>query len=354
MHVMGFDRNIIQLTRNYLSNRTFAVQLEGKQSSTRKILAGAPQGGILSAIYYLLYTNDFPEMPKAKVKINRIMFADDTILYTTTEKIKLAQNEMNEYLKKIANYVKNWKLKLNVTKTEAISIVGQYKDLTKSVRKNALDIKLNIDNQKINILDKVKYLGLIISKNYKSINHINYVIGKVNSAKAQLKTAFDSKHLNKKVKLLMYKQLIRPIILYACPCWMQTSSHQIERIRIIERWFLRKISGLYKKTNSVKFFNSKMLYESTNVNRIDRKMIENNLKFIEKIRNNDDQHIKEIAQFDSDYMTNNKYKPLNYYDHLNRNGLLYENKKLLLFNKGSTNPNSTVYVTNQNDESNCK
>ena len=45
------------------------------------------------------------------------MFADDTIIFTTTDKIKQAQKDMNNYLQKIYNYVICWKLKLNEKKT---------------------------------------------------------------------------------------------------------------------------------------------------------------------------------------------------------------------------------------------
>lgn len=221
-------------------------------SSNRNIVAGAPQGGILSAIFYLIYTNDFPQSKNLKSNIQRIMFADDTIIYTITDKIKQAQKDLNQYLEKISNYVECWKLKLNAQKTEQISIVGNYKNLSRSTRKQAQNISLQIGNTKINTLKRVKYLGIIISSNFKSIEHINHIIQKVNTTKALLKSAFNNKYLDQKVKALMYKQLIRPIIIYACTCWMQTSSHQMERIRKAERWFLRKITGLSKDKKTKK------------------------------------------------------------------------------------------------------
>lgn len=55
------------------------------------------------------------------------------IVYATTEKIKQAKTELNDYLHKIANYVKCWKLKLNESKTESISIVGHHTDLKKNL-----------------------------------------------------------------------------------------------------------------------------------------------------------------------------------------------------------------------------
>lgn len=75
MHILGFDRNLICLVKSYLTNRSFAVQLDGIISTIRKVVAGAPQGGILSAIFYLLYTNDFPKANSKRFEIKRLMFA---------------------------------------------------------------------------------------------------------------------------------------------------------------------------------------------------------------------------------------------------------------------------------------
>lgn len=348
MHKMRFDPNIISLVKSYITDRQFVVKINNSISSKRKIVAGAPQGGILSAIFYLIYTNDFPESTNEKSNIKRIMFADDTIIYTITNKIKQAQKDLNQYLERISNYVKCWKLKLNAQKTEQISIVGNYKSSSRATRKQAQNITLQIENTTIKKFKKVKYLGIIISTNFKSIEHINHIIQKVNTAKAQLKTAFNNKYLNQKVKTLMYTQLIRPIILYACTCWMQISSHQMERLRKSERWFLRKITGLYKNNKTKKYINSEILYNESKVNRIDQELIRNNLKLINKINNSDHDHIKNITNFNENYINTNEYKPLNYYHHLHTKNRLINEKKLLIYNRGMKNPNKLLYVQNQN------
>lgn len=349
MHIMKFDQNIISLVKSYITDRQFAVKIKKSVSSNRKIVAGAPQGGILSAIFYLIYTNDFPQSKNEKTNIKRIMFADDTIIYTFTDKIKQAQKDLNQYLEKVSNYVKCWKLKLNAQKTEQISIVGNYKNLSRSTRKQAQNITLKIENTTIKKVKIVKYLGIIISSNFKQIEHINHILKKVNMAKAQLKTAFNNKYLIRRVKTLMYTQLIRPIILYACTCWMQTSSHQMERIRKTERWFLRKITGLYKDNRTKKYINSEILYNESNINRIDQKLIRNNLKTINKINNNEHDHIRNITNFSEDYINTNEYKPLSYYHNLHTKKRLINDKKLLIYNRGMKNPNKLLYVQNQNN-----
>lgn len=240
-------------------------------------------------------------------------------------------------------------MKLNEKKTELISIGGHHKDLNKTVSKNALNIELRINDTSIKNYKKVKYLGVVISSNFKFIDHVKHVLHKVNIAKSLLEKAFRDKFLKTEVKLLLYKQQIRPIIIYASTIWMQISSHQMELIRKIERSILRKATGIYKSRLTKKFVNSKILYETAKTNRIDRKMIENNLKFIEKIENHENRSISEMVDFSEDYFENNKYKPISIYRHLNRNNQLYVNDRLLIFNMGTRNPQRQLYVTNQNE-----
>lgn len=349
MHLMKFDRNTICLIKNYLKQRKFFVQIGNKTSKKKTIAAGAPQGGILSAILYLLYTNDFPKPTNKKTIIERIMFADDTIIYTISQNIKDAQIELNLYLAKISNYVKCWKLKLNEQKTESISIVGQCRDLTRSIRKKATNIELKINNTIIDKCKNVKYLGLKISSNFGFNNHIEHIITKVNTAGAMLHRAFNNKHLLTNVKILLYKQLIRPIITYACSCWLQITSHQMEKLRRIERKYLRKATGIYKDNTTKKYINSKTLYEIAKVDRIDRKLVSNSIKFINKVKEKNPNNIANIANYNETYINTNKYKPLNYIHHLNDTKQLYEQNKLLIFNKGHRQPNQLIYVTNQNE-----
>lgn len=246
------------------------------------------------------------------------MFADDTVVYATTENLKKLTTDMNIYLQKILNYVKCWKLKLNVQKTEEISIVGHYKDMKNSTRKKAQNIKLIIDGTIIENSKKVKYLGVIISSNSKFINHIKHITGKVNTIKAKLKTEFNNKYLNHKIKTIMYKQLIRPIILYACTCWIQISSNQMEILRRTERWYLRKITNIYKYKHTNKYISTKIIYDKSQIERLDQVMIKNNIKTINKIKSNNNEHIRNIANYEENNIETIKYKPISYYYYLNR------------------------------------
>ena len=77
---MGISGDLNNLLENYLSGRVQRVILNGQTSSRRNVivLAGVPQGSILSPLLFLVYINDLPNGVKSNVKL----FADDTSLFT--------------------------------------------------------------------------------------------------------------------------------------------------------------------------------------------------------------------------------------------------------------------------------
>lgn len=141
---------------------------------------------------------------------------------------------MNKYLNDIYKFLTTWKLEMNVNKCESISFVGHYKDLHTKVRKAALNCKFTLNGTLLMKSKEVKYLGVILSQNFQFTNHIKHILKKVNAAHSMLYNIFKSKFINKTVKIIMYKQLIRPLMMYASPCWFiinLVSSYQVEQIR---------------------------------------------------------------------------------------------------------------------------
>lgn len=76
MLVMNVPLGIIRIIVSYLQNREYTVDVNGHYS--RKIFpeAGAPQGGVLSAVIFNLLISDIPNFDG----IMRLNFADDTAL----------------------------------------------------------------------------------------------------------------------------------------------------------------------------------------------------------------------------------------------------------------------------------
>lgn len=94
----------------------------------------------------------------------------------------------------------------------------------KNTRKNALECKLTLNGTHIKKSIEVKYLGGVLSQNFQFSNHVKHILHKVNEANGMLSNIFKSKFIDKCIKIILYKQLIRPLILYASPCWLIMNS----------------------------------------------------------------------------------------------------------------------------------
>ena len=64
-------------------NRGMNVVVNGSRSGWADVYSGVPQGSILGPLLFILYVNDLPETVRCGIQ----MFADDTKLWTTVQKV---------------------------------------------------------------------------------------------------------------------------------------------------------------------------------------------------------------------------------------------------------------------------
>lgn len=333
-HILGFSEPICKFILNYLTNRTYKVQVNNSFSEAYVAPAGTAQGSAISCLLYILYVVDFPK-PEGLLHITTTQFADDTLIMAQTTLSDLAEVELNSYLNKINDYLSKWKIKVNTGKCEEISILGNTKQTTQSVRRKAKTIELKIDNKMIPKTDKLKYLGINFTRNFKFNHHVDIIRGKMLASYFALKNIFFNKKIDKKIKLLAYKQIIKPIAMYAAPIWLQVSKNQINKIAVLERKILRACSGLYRRPDSVKYFSNEVLYGQCEMEPIEDELINATLRFFEKIRNSESP-LRHYLVFDEDYMDAINYyssKPPIYIEYLNDTNNLFLNEKQIYYNR---------------------
>jgi hypothetical protein len=96
LHKLNFSENLIKLISSFLSMRKLTIFSKGKMFTPTEILAGVPQGSVLSSELYSMYINDMSKMPGVYL----FLFAEDTCMYTTDSKRsyclrKLQQSQFN-------------------------------------------------------------------------------------------------------------------------------------------------------------------------------------------------------------------------------------------------------------------
>ena len=86
---------------------------------------------------------------------------------------------------------------------------------------------------------------------------------------------FYSSQLDARVKVICYKALIRPMLVYGCPVWFNVGASSMERIRVFERACLRACLRLYRTPESqyIKFYSNEILYNKADISRVDNFLI---------------------------------------------------------------------------------
>lgn len=121
------------------------------------ILAGVPQGSILGPILVNIFTSDIPPLARGG---QLARFADDTAIMFKGRVIRHMMNKLQNGLNALSEYFKNWKVKINAVKTQAIVFPHTLSD--RLVPPN--NLKLHLDGCSIKWSSNVVYLGLILDR----------------------------------------------------------------------------------------------------------------------------------------------------------------------------------------------
>ena len=121
----GCDIFLARLIFSFLKDRTFQVKIFNIKSNSYSIPYGVPQGAILSPTLYNIFTSDVPTSSFCKTAT----FADDTAIYASGQNHALINIDLQHHLDSVSDYCKDWKIKINATKTQAIYFSRATKNL---------------------------------------------------------------------------------------------------------------------------------------------------------------------------------------------------------------------------------
>ncbi len=232
------NENFIRLTGSYLSGRKLKVRINNAISTEKDIEAGVPQGSILGPALYSLYLTDLPEFEKTTTAL----YADDTALYAHSFYATAAQVQNQLHINKLIPYFAEWKMKVNKTKTEQI-IFTRKRTNTKPFS------QLKIDGHPVQPEKVVRYLGLQLDTRLNFKHHIKTTVTKGNAAIRILYPLLARNSANSdENKLIVYKQIIRPLITYGAPVWGHSSNYTMEPLEIFQNKCMRLITGASRFT----------------------------------------------------------------------------------------------------------
>ena len=219
---------------SYLSNRKQKVFVNGTFSSYQVIKSGVPQGSILGPWSYLLFCNDMPPCVK---KCSVILYADDTILLTSSKDLNEINSNLSREMSTCYHWLTNNGLAMHKGKTEAIVISSKRKVHT------TRNFNIKHDDQTITPSPVLKYLGLKINNTLSGEEIVQSIVGK---ASGRLKFLYrNQNHLNSKTRRTLANALIFSHFDYAMGAWYPALTKKLKsRLQITQNKVVRFILGL--------------------------------------------------------------------------------------------------------------
>lgn len=243
LKMFGYPIYLQKIINSFLKDRLFIVNIDSEASTERKILAGVPQGSVLSPTLYSIYTSDF----KILKDHSAALYADDTAIITKGKVSNAIIKKMKRALIHAQKFFVKWKIKINEAKTQAI--IFPYNKSPKRAPNNAI----SLHGSEIPLLDSVKYLGIVLDKKLTFKHHVLEARNKaIRCGRALFPLLNHKSTLNCKNKILLYKMCIRPIMTYGCQVWnTRCAKTYFKSLQIIQNKNLKIIYNLPRRYSTV-------------------------------------------------------------------------------------------------------
>ena len=209
--------------QNYLCTRSQRVKFN-ELSSSLPLSYGVPrEGSILGPLLFVLYIND---LPQCLVRSNISMYADDTVISTTSSRSDDVMMKIQEDVQRVEQWMKGNQLVLNLTKTKSL--------LFDTAQKLAgvTDFKILIQGKEINRVRKFCYLGVTLDGNLSWKEHVGDVFNKVNKRLGLLGRMRSC--LTIQAVKCIHNCLILPVLSYTDTAWDELSAECSNRLQRLQ------------------------------------------------------------------------------------------------------------------------
>jgi hypothetical protein len=115
----------------------------------------------------------------------------------------------------------------------------------KCSRNTTTETHINIEDMQFEKIKAFKYLGPIVNEDNSIEQEIQERKAAGNRAYFANKMMFTCKQSSRKVKLKLYRTIVRPVVTYACETWTLKDKTE-QKLMVFERKILRKIFGPIK------------------------------------------------------------------------------------------------------------
>jgi hypothetical protein len=232
--LLNFPSYQVHTISAYLRDRTFETEFQMATSSRRDMRAGVAQGGLISPILFSLYVND---MPSPSHHVELAFYVDDTAVIATSRKPTLLVSYLEAYLNDFQQWLSEWRIAINVSKSTTIIFA-------RAGRRFIQPRPVKHFGESVEWVDRTRYLGVTLDTRLTWSPHIDQVRKRTAQRMGMLRPLLNRKSdLSIRNVVQLYKQLIRPMMDYACPAWRSAARSHVRRLQVMQSKCLRLATG---------------------------------------------------------------------------------------------------------------
>lgn len=250
----GFRGSFLAFLMDFLKDRKYFVNVNGKSSVTRTSNIGVPQGSTLGPLFFLIYVNDIINCSNI---LKFILFADDTTILYKNRNI----NELNDILCNETKNVMNWfsanKLLLNFSKTHTMLF---------SNKQGNPKLSVHINNIHLEEKEVITFLGVEIDNKLLWKSHIKLICSKISKSIGILRLLRFS--FPKHVLKMIYMSLIYSYINYCNVVWGSAYNNHLKPLVILQKKAVRIINKSSYDAESAPIFHSLSLLNISNIHKL--------------------------------------------------------------------------------------
>ena len=277
LKLYNFGENCIKWILDYLTYRSQFVTIGNKNSTTRPVKQGVPQGSVLGPILFTIYTNELPEIPREddcrsdehKIEDDRknlfnkswrkcglvMCYADDTTYVATDKDRNTIQEKLRNNLEKIRRHLNANKLTINMGKTTLLETMLKQKRCRMDNRTPTLNVTDDRGQPKeIKVSEYCRLLGGNFSNNLEWKSQLESgeksVLPGVRSKLGALRHVADE--IPEKGRKLLTEGIIISRLAYLIPVWGGAPKKYIKKVQVLLNKAARLVLKAGRMTSSKK------------------------------------------------------------------------------------------------------
>ena len=219
---LGISGNLLNWCKDYLSNRTQRVVIDGYSSSLSEITSGVPQGSILGPLFFVIFINDLPDVVCSDNTI--ALYADDSKMFRVID----CDEDLiyfQEDLDKLHQWSQRNQMDFNTKKCKIMRITRKQVPFTNSVHMNDT------------VLEEVKEfkdLGILTDCSLSWNSHTDMITAKANRMLGLIKRKCKDLKDTATLKTL-FCYLVRSNLEYCSVVWSPFTKRDIDKLERIQR-----------------------------------------------------------------------------------------------------------------------